>query len=740
MSEEQIERSRGLQDDTSRSDYPNLWSQNLADTDRQDKLAEGQSDFKKLSEADLSMSRQLEAPRDSNKPNWPRYNGQRPEGVPSTRGSHSMTRSSVPQSVYNKKAASSNVANKSQNRALLIGIKDYPKPEKPLPGAVKDVENQARWLIERSIVPESNITKIISNDTNDVQPTFQNIWDAFQTLIVEADPGSFIFIHFSGHGSQRETALDTTQAKWKAGKDEILLFKDGYMRDFEFREILDRLSEKDRIVFAVLDCCHSGGIDRDDEPEGQVIYREVPESEIVETKFCEHEIDKNVLDKWNNMELDWWKNPRTYTLLAACEEGKKARDTPEGGYLTISLLSVLQSNFSFRWASYRRLQRILAAEMRSHNRDQTPIILGISDRTLFTADQFYMPEVAYVDKVINDGKGVRIDLGRAHFVQLGSEYQIFPRDYDSSQGDPPIATVSISMLGGLFSQAEIPGEVSERILQGCIARPVNMGFATIIGMSEVLKKDTNYRSLESTLKDCDEPTALLKIEGNDTAGPEFFLDVRNGQYEILDEKRCRIQFPHLPPIERQNKDASQLVHQSLHRLVHFNRVWALRNKPTYLDQRFEFFATGMGEDRKITVEDGGSVVININNTSHSYVYYCLFNLRPMGEIKQLLPQNGAGTEDLPPDGKLAPSIDMCIPKELKRAGIKATKSIFKLFVADRRSFFHMHQTPEFLVAEDDRSTAAWRNGEINWSKTKDTTDMEDSNWTVAEIEVNVILR
>ncbi|KAF5582944.1 caspase [Fusarium pseudocircinatum] len=735
MSEEHTEASRGLQRHTPGSDYPNTWSQKLAVTDRPDRLAEAQSDVKKQSQAELSVSRQLQAPRDSNKPNWPRYNGPLPEGVKSTsREKHTITRSNVPQSIYNKKMASSNV-DKSQNRALLIGIRDYPYPLNPLPGAVKDVENQARWLTEKNIVPESNIVKIISNDTNGLQPTYQNILKEFQKLIKEAQPGSFIFVHFSGHGSQRTTVLDTARAEWKAGKDELLLFKDGYMRDFEFREILDQLGKNGRVVFAVLDCCHSGGIDRDDEPEGQVIYREVPESQT--DGLCEHEYDKKVLDKWNNMESDWWKNPRTYTLLAACEEGMRARDTPEGGYLTTSLLSVLQSTLSFRWANYRRLQRILAAEMKRHNRDQTPIILGLSDRTMFTADQFYMPEVAYVDKVINSGTGVRIDLGRAHFVQEKSKYQIFPRDYDSSQGDPPLATVSVSMLGGLFSQAEIPEEVSNRISQGCIARPVDMGFTTIVGMSEFLKKETDYGSLESTLKNCDEPTSLLKIEGNDTATPQFFLDVQNGEYEILDGERRPIRFPHLPPIKCQKSDAAQLVHQSLHRMVHFNRVWALKNESTYLNQRFKFFAADTTEGRNIDVKDEGRVMLNIENTSHESLHYCLLNLRPMGEIKQLLPHDATGTENLPPGAKHPLPIIMSIPTELKQVGVKNTKSIFKLFVANRRSFFHMHQTPEFLVSEDERSTASWRNGEIDFSSMKDMTAMENDNWTTAEIVVNI---
>jgi hypothetical protein len=138
-------------------------------------------------------------------------------------------------------------------RALLIGINEY-QTLPDLRGALNDVNTLKQTLVTRMGFPEQNISVVL-----DAQATRAGILAALEKIAGEARPNEFVYIHYSGHGSQ---AQDVNGDEKDDGRDETIVPQDGRtpgipdITDDELAAILDRIRSKDILV--VLDSCHSG--------------------------------------------------------------------------------------------------------------------------------------------------------------------------------------------------------------------------------------------------------------------------------------------------------------------------------------------------------------------------------------------------------------------------------------------------------------------------------------------------
>lgn len=86
-------------------------------------------------------------------------------------------------------------------KALLIGI-NYPGTKAELRGCINDVKKMYKCLVDRFGFSEDDITVLIDTDDSYVQPTGKNIRKALSHLIASAEPGDFLFVHYSGHGTR----------------------------------------------------------------------------------------------------------------------------------------------------------------------------------------------------------------------------------------------------------------------------------------------------------------------------------------------------------------------------------------------------------------------------------------------------------------------------------------------------------------------------------------------------------
>ncbi|KAH7536675.1 hypothetical protein FEM48_Zijuj03G0009600 [Ziziphus jujuba var. spinosa] len=141
-------------------------------------------------------------------------------------------------------------------KALLIGC-NYRGTKAELKGCVNDVKRMYSCLVDRFGYSEDDITVLIDTDDSYTQPTGKNIRNAISRLIRSAEPGDFLFVHYSGHGTRlpAETGEDDD-----TGYDECIVPCDmNLITDDDFRDFVDQVPEGCRITI-VSDSCHSGGL------------------------------------------------------------------------------------------------------------------------------------------------------------------------------------------------------------------------------------------------------------------------------------------------------------------------------------------------------------------------------------------------------------------------------------------------------------------------------------------------
>ncbi|XP_057537714.1 metacaspase-5-like [Amaranthus tricolor] len=141
-------------------------------------------------------------------------------------------------------------------KAVLIGI-NYPGTKAELKGCINDVNRMHRCLLELYGFDEQDITILIDTDSSYTQPTGKNIRRALQDLVRSAEPGDFLFVHYSGHGTRlpAETGeVDDT------GFDECIVPCDmNLITDEDFKDLVCQVPDGCRITI-VSDSCHSGGL------------------------------------------------------------------------------------------------------------------------------------------------------------------------------------------------------------------------------------------------------------------------------------------------------------------------------------------------------------------------------------------------------------------------------------------------------------------------------------------------
>lgn len=174
--------------------------------------------------------------------------------------------------------------------ALLIAIQDYGNtPFNSLKGPANDIQLMKGMLRERFGFQDEELTIL-----QDAEATHTGIESAFMILVQMVQPGDFVYIHYSGHGSQtadlngdETSGKDQTWVSYGA-RTSSEAQKDNYdVLDDEINAWLAALYAKtDQVVF-VSDSCHSAtvskgfdltrAVDDDDRPHilGQLPYTQL---------------------------------------------------------------------------------------------------------------------------------------------------------------------------------------------------------------------------------------------------------------------------------------------------------------------------------------------------------------------------------------------------------------------------------------------------------------------------------
>jgi len=145
-------------------------------------------------------------------------------------------------------------------RAVMIGINYVGDSPGELAGCWNDVLNMKKYIMDVHGFQEENIT-VLLDDGEHTEPTYENIINAYKTIVSEAEEGDSIFLHYSGHGTKLR---DDDHGEEADGYDEALCPRDfasaGMIRDDDLYDILVKGCPAGVHMVSLMDCCHSGTI------------------------------------------------------------------------------------------------------------------------------------------------------------------------------------------------------------------------------------------------------------------------------------------------------------------------------------------------------------------------------------------------------------------------------------------------------------------------------------------------
>ncbi|KAI5118095.1 hypothetical protein M0805_005202 [Coniferiporia weirii] len=146
-----------------------------------------------------------------------------------------------------------------RKKALCIGI-NYFGQDAELKGCINDAHNVRRFLISHGY-SKDDIVMLTDDAQNPRQiPTKNNIMEAMEWLVRDAQPHDSLFFHYSGHGGQTKD-LDGDEAD---GFDEVIYPVDfqqaSHIVDDDMFFIMVKPLPPGCRLTAIFDSCHSGSV------------------------------------------------------------------------------------------------------------------------------------------------------------------------------------------------------------------------------------------------------------------------------------------------------------------------------------------------------------------------------------------------------------------------------------------------------------------------------------------------
>lgn len=333
------------------------------------------------------------------------------------------------------------------NHALIVGVSKYQNlPEELwLKGPRNDAILVRDFLISNNAKPfeEGNIEILADGVEGAAIPTLAAIRGALIDLASEAEAGDFVYLHFSGHGTQAPARDPSTELD---GLDELFLPADigawdntagtveNALVDDDIGELINAIQAKGAHIWAVFDSCHSGTVTRAAnlaDPLDREVSRKLSPTAL---GISEAELDAarpttrgQTVEETGGLVETLIENPASTTgSFVAFYAAQTNQTTPEmrlpadksqrkqHGLFTYSILEAIAQNPA---ASYRQIGQEILRTYTVLNRSQpTPLFEGDLDLGVFSNT-----EAAFVQQwpVKQSGGKLTINAGRLHGLTLG---------------------------------------------------------------------------------------------------------------------------------------------------------------------------------------------------------------------------------------------------------------------------------------------------------------------------------
>ncbi|MEL6676398.1 MAG: caspase family protein [Bacteroidota bacterium] len=343
--------------------------------------------------------------------------------------------------------------------AFLVGINDYPSPISELRGCIKDLDRIQSWL-SSNVGDRVHLRRIENTDA-----TYENIKAGFREHLRKAGPEDVVWFHFSGHGSEEQTAEEFKATLEPSGKDQTLVcFANQpdqrlHMADKELAVLLQEVASLDEQgqakgtphMVVSLDCCHSGSGTRDLDLLEGMKTREgsgIPQGTRAEIaasgklRTLDSYADGYYARQWKGGKGSLEVPISQHVLLAACESVQTAGDMSSGGIFTHGLMSALeQSKGEINYADLFSLTHSAVFGMRKEQNAQFEPIGNFYPYTKFLDGQPMGSPAQY--EVEKERKKWVVKCGAIHGLPVDpdSPIKIQIQEYDDRSSNLGVAEI-----------------------------------------------------------------------------------------------------------------------------------------------------------------------------------------------------------------------------------------------------------------------------------------------------------
>ena len=618
--------------------------------------------------------------------------------------------------------------------AVLIGVNYYGDKVGALHGCVQDVQKQRQFLmkqgvqrIEEFIVGSPpNSTSIVSSGDSKL-PTFDNVTTSLKEIAAKAQHGDFVYVHFSGHGTQ-ELEDNRTYNHRGTGDLALVLFDTltgvRYLRGAELAALLGSMVTKGLFVTLVLDCCFSGSVRRQgqDRPSIRTTRYDpmISAAHPLDVSLISNQRDRSgTLRDATKLSISIL-DPAGYTILAACGPDELAEelrfsDGQRSGALSHFLLRALKSQKGID-ISIASLYNHLRLKFSVYWPQQTPMCYGRRDVS-FLGHLVSEESAGFVTAVKRqEDDRLYLDAGLAQGVCQDDEYALYAMAVVEEVNIRPIqpsfharvskleATRSELMKTSICSETDKTETRWKAKSLALSSRKVSIHLAMGDQHRQLFPPILHKKRFVEVPSDTEDPSStLFTVSLNDC-----------DEYQILDHSCHPITT--LPTIPCANPQAVQITGSLLEHVAQFKYIQAMENLTPVaaFEQSFAMHIKGPeGQNTQagdvLLVGHRDKIKLNIENLSDMPLYIAILDLRPEWQVCSIPREHGSlnSTEFLkvtpkkPAEqgrpaytGRLKQSMRMKIPESFMSRGWDQCEDILKIFVTNMGTSF----SPLYLPA------------------------------------------
>ncbi|KAI1329834.1 hypothetical protein F5Y16DRAFT_364802 [Xylariaceae sp. FL0255] len=598
--------------------------------------------------------------------------------------------------------------------ALLVGVNS--DNERPLKGCVHDVREITRRLSGsplakiniQLLTAESGNTTVASECTGvpELLATYSNMKAGLGKIVSSAKRGTYVYIHYSGHGVRTQASSEYSSRT--TGDLALNVLEDvDTNRTTPFPGLELAYSLKDMVkngvtVTTVLDCCFSGSVLRGrwGLEHNSVRYREYDHKAISPSHYvledcCKRTETSGTRDYRDaSMLPNWLIYPEGHTVVTACgpQEIAMELDFPGQAYkhgaLSYFILRAIDK-LGGLGGKHAHIYPYLCSMFRQYHPTQNPMWYGNPSLCFFGEETQSVELTAAPFAVIWNGSCLKLQGGHAHGVCEGDEFAV----YTIGSGRP-LVTSKVNNVRALTSDMQLSDPEVIRNKRGYMAKALThfslRKYPVELCLSQSCVEDWRV-ALENR----------ENLSFNDKEHPYAFhvsTDENDGSFQVRDgsgrEIRCS-------PNELEVKTACVSPSRVLgivERLAKFEMVKVLANKSTKTPFEGQYQvalwdSAGQEFQPKSTVSTNERDILRlvVQNHGSSTLYIHIYNLAPLGDIKNILKASYAV---IPPrqrevgfTGEWSHRLGTVIPPTLSRKGICSCEDIVKVFITSHPTSF-----------------------------------------------------